>query len=299
MKRSTRIVAFLERGLRGGGAGPEGVPSAPRDPFEEIRDPWRWRTAFDDRFATSFCNICWWSGESFGGFAHSESAVCPACGSIARDRFLFYCFIERQPATKYRVLETSPRLGPAYRQAMKRWFEYRASDFDQRSHRADIAVDLQNIALADGSVDILLTPHVLEHVPGTDLALEEIRRILSVGGAMYLQVPVLQGATARPVEPEFHGDNTPVEWRFGPDLTARLREHGFDTRLLCTEGLSRHVEAGERTWPGETSPEFDATSMLESLCYDDFLVVSDSATAQRVGFVPPYMFLTWECRKLG
>jgi acyl-ACP thioesterase len=38
---------------------------------------------------------------------------------------------------------------------------------------------------------------------------------------MFLQVPVLQGRTAPPVEPEFHGDNTPVFWRFGPELTDR------------------------------------------------------------------------------
>ncbi|MDX6698765.1 MAG: hypothetical protein QOE65_2162 [Solirubrobacteraceae bacterium] len=39
-------------------------------------------------------------------------------------------------------------------------------------------------------------------------------------------VPVVQGVTAPPPEPEYHEDNTLVHWRFGPDLTARPRGHG-------------------------------------------------------------------------
>lgn len=267
------------------------------DPFDRMTDPWDWRQCFERLADERFCNVCGWSGASFLGPEHSEGSVCPGCGSIARDRFLFLCFVARRPPSRYRVLETSPRLGQGYRRSMRRWFDYRASDFDQRAHRADLALDLQDIHLESGSVDVLLTPHVLEHVPDTDRALNEIHRLLSPGGVMYLQVPVLQGATARPAVPEFHGDDTPVEWRFGPDLTDRLRGHGFRTRLLCTRGLLRQVEAGSRTWPTPVSPEFDVTSILECLCYSDLLVVADDGVAGRLGLRPDYMFLTWECEK--
>ena len=84
----------------------------------------------------------------FGGEAHVESAVCPRCGSIARDRFLFWCFIARDPAPAgARLLETSPRLGASYRQFMRTWFDYRASDFDLSAHAGDIRLDLQQIDL--------------------------------------------------------------------------------------------------------------------------------------------------------
>lgn len=215
----------------------------------------------------------------------------------APDRFLLFCFVARRPASKYRVLETSPRLGYEYREAMRRWFEYCASDFDQRGHRADIELDLQDIHLEPGSIDVLLTPHVLEHVPDTDRALAGIHRLLAPGGAMYLQVPVLQGRTARPATPELHGDDTPVEWRFGPDLTERLRGHGFETPLLCTRELLEHVEPGGRGWPGPVSPEFDVRSILECLCYSDLLAVAGDDEAWRMSFRPAYMFLTWECTK--
>jgi SAM-dependent methyltransferase len=138
---------------------------------------------------------------------------------------------------------------------------------------------------------------VLEHVPDTERALDEITRVLSPGGRMYLQVPVLQGATAPPTEPEFHGDDTPVFWRFGPDLTRRLRERGFDTTLLCTTDWKRRVEAGATEWGGPTSNEFDVISLLGGSIADDLESVADDATAARLGFVPAYMFLTWEARK--
>jgi predicted SAM-dependent methyltransferase len=265
--------------------------------FRRVTHPWDWEQRFASRPGACFCIICWWSGESFLGPVHSERAICPRCGSIARDRFLFFCFVGRNPSSRYRVLETSPRLGKGYQRAMRRWFDYRASDFDQRLHRSDIELDLQNIHLESGSVDILLTQHVLEHVPDTDRALEEIHRVLAPEGAMYLQVPILQGATARPTEPELHGDDTPVEWRFGLDLTERLREHGFRTRLLCTEELHRKAQAGCRSWPHPTPPELDVTSIMEALFSSDLVPVAGPETARRIGFRPSYMFLTWECRK--
>lgn len=288
-RTAVRAAAWMARRQR---------PSLP-GPFARVTHPWGWRGPFEASAGARFCNICCWQGDSFLGFEHSEGAVCPDCGSIARDRFLFFCFVGRRPRARYRVLETSPRLGQDYRRAMRGWFDYRASDFDLRGHRADIALDLQDIHLEPGSVDVLLTPHVLEHVPDTDRALAGIHRLLAPGGVMYLQVPVLQGRTARPATPEFHGDDTPVEWRFGPDLTERLRGHGFEARLLCTRELLHQVEAGGGGWPGPVSPEFDVRSILECLCYSDLLAVAGDDEVRRMGFRPAYMFLTWECTKRG
>jgi SAM-dependent methyltransferase len=248
--------------------------------------------------AQAFCPICRWTGPAFDGRPHSESAQCPQCGAIARDRFLFWCYIRRTPEQLgARVLETSPRLGEDYRSAMGTWFTYLCSDYDESAHKGVERLDLQAIDKPDGSFDAILTPHVLEHVPDTGKALDEIQRVLAPGGRMYLQVPLLQGATAPPGSPEFHGDNTPVFWRFGFDLTARLREQGFATTLLCTEGWRDHVAAGAPSWPEDTSPEFDVTSMSGAAILDDLTVVADRRWSERIGVVPAYQFLTWECVK--
>lgn len=298
MKPLSRIRSFLHQLARRALGRNRGTAGS-ANPFERVTDPWSWKYALEACREPRFCNVCWWSGESFRGTDHCESATCPDCGSIARDRFLMYCFLSCTPPAAYRVLETSPRLGNDYRRAMRGWFDYRASDFDERSHRADLKLDLQDIELESGSIDVLLTPHVLEHVPDTERALQEIHRLLSPGGRMYLQVPILQGRTARPEEPEFHGDDTPVEWRFGPELTGRLRRHGFQARLLCTKDLYRRVEDPRREWPPPTSPEFDVGAILRALRLADLEPIADDETARRLGFTPSYMFLTWEARKPG
>ncbi len=281
--------AALHR-LRRPPAGPREAPSW----VDRAPSPWDAATKDEER-AAAWCNICRWTGPAFEGPAHCEFAVCPRCGSIARDRFLFWCFVTRTPPSlRVRLLETSPRMGDDYRRAMARWFTYTCSDFDERAHAGTVKLDLQHLDLPDASLDVILTPHVLEHVPETDQALDEIARVLAPGGRMFLQVPVLQGATAPPVEPEFHGDDTPVFWRFGPDLTARLRDHGLESTLLCTDTWYRKVADGATEWGSGTSNEFDVASLLAGSVLDDLVPVADDTTATRLGFVPAYMFLTWE-----
>ncbi len=301
--RSTSLRSTLGRVRRAatGARGP-GEATAPAEPplwSERPVSPWAPRTGAEAG-APAWCNICRWTGDAFAGRFHSEAANCPQCGSISRDRYLFHCFVARTPESLgARVLETSPRLGEDYRQAMAGWFDYTCSDYDERAHRGAVQLDLQHIDRPDASFDAILTPHVLEHVPDTHRALDEISRVLAPGGRMYLQVPVLQGFTAPPVEPEFHGDDTPVFWRFGFDLTPELREHGFETRLLATDGFLAYLDSGADEWPGDTSPEFDVTSMTSGVIRNDLTSVADDATASRLALLPPYMFLTWECIKGG
>lgn len=273
------------------------APGQGPGPFADGLDPWRRAALLDESPAAAACNVCGWSGDAFGGGHHSEAAICPACGAISRDRFLFHCFVRSLAPGRYRVLETSPRLGDAYRRAMAGWFDYRASDFDERAHRTGLHLDLQDLALDDASLDVLLTPHVLEHVPDTGRALAEIHRVLAPGGRMFLQVPVLQGRTAPPAVPEFHGDATPVFWRFGFDMTERLRDAGFTARLLCVEGFRALVAAGVRSWPEPPSPEFDVDGMLAAAPAADLAPIADRRQARRHGFQPAYMFLTWEAAK--
>jgi hypothetical protein len=132
-------------------------------------------------------------------------------------------------------------------------------------------------------------------VPDTDKALDELHRVIAPGGHLLLQVPVLQPKTAPPTEPEYHGDNTPVFWRFGFDLTERLREKGFTTDLLCTASLAEAVKADANPWK-EWSGEFDVPAMLEGAVADDLVVVANPEVERQLGIEPGYMYLTWDCR---
>jgi SAM-dependent methyltransferase len=245
------------------------------------------------------CPVCRWWGDFFDGREHVELSLCPGCGANGRDRFLHWCLRQRVDLhASLRVIECSPRLGAAYRAAMATWFFYRTSDFDLRAHAGSLQLDLQAIELPDASLDVVLCAHVLEHVPDTDKALAELRRVMAPGGHLLLQVPVLQARTAPPTTPEFHGDDTPVFWRFGVDLTARLRSAGFRADLLATQSFVDAVAGGPAAnpWP-EWSGEFDVPDLLAGAApvADDLVVVADRPTSARLGIEPGYMYLTWDC----
>ena len=243
------------------------------------------------------CNVCGWRGHRFSGVEHSESALCPVCGSIARDRFLYWCWTRRTPYDPAAVvLETSPRLGELYRERMRARVDYTASDFDGSAHRATLTLDLQDLALPDACLDVVLTPHVLEHVPDPDRALAELFRVLRPGGAVLLQVPLPQSVTGRPAEPEYHGDRTLVHFRFGWDLAERVRAHGFACDVLVTSELRDAAARGSHSWVHE-GDDCDVDDLVAGADAAGLTVVADDVQARRHGFRPAYQFVTFDCRK--
>lgn len=248
------------------------------------------------------CNICGWIGSSFLKDFHSEGADCPRCGSIARDRFLMHAFFSTiESPSNLRVLETSPRLGLGYRLMMKKHFDYTASDFDISAHEGDIQLDLQSIDLPSDSLDVVLTPHVLEHVPDTALALGELLRVLRPGGYVFLQIPLCQGTTSVPLTPEFHADNTLVFFRFGWDITTLIRDVGFEVDVLVTSDWM-DVLRGDHPRLVSNGDGFAVEDLIDSaprwIDVDaDLVSIADQHTSSALGFLPPYHFVTWRCQK--
>jgi hypothetical protein len=243
------------------------------------------------------CNICGWHGAAFAAPPHSEMANCPNCGSIARDRFLYWCWTCRVPySSAQRVLETSPRLDHRYRNRMSRIVNYTTSDYDESAHKAMIKLDLQKMDLPDSSVDVVLTPHVLEHVPDTTLALGELFRVVAAHGSVLLMIPMPQGNTSPPKEPEYHGDNTLVYWRFGWDLRSRLESAGFEVTCLVTQPLIDRIRRKEFD-TGWTGPDIDEASLLSHADANTLTPIADKREARRYGFEPDLHFIVWHCIK--
>jgi SAM-dependent methyltransferase len=263
---------------------------------------WTWpQAALDSKLTgTKQCNICGWRGTAFvevhGMTEHSEGALCPVCGSISRDRFLYWCWVRRTGYDRgARVLETSPRLNEVYRDRMGQRVDYVSSDYDESAHRGAIRLDLQNMDLPDNSVDVVLTPHVLEHVPDTHKALSELYRVLKPGGHVFLQIPLPQAKTAPPTEPEYHGDMTLVYFRFGWDLADTIRDHGFACDVLVTSELRDAAAAGRSFSYG--GADCDVADLMAGADAGSMTVVADEKQAARHSFRPAFQFVTFDCHK--
>lgn len=255
------------------------------------------KAASDPTSLQRVCNICGWHGAEFAAPPHSEMANCPHCGSIARDRFLYWCWTTQVPHDRsQRVLETSPRLDQRYRKRMAQLVRYTASDYDESAHKAMMKLDLQQIELPDASIDVVLTPHVLEHVPDTTSALSELFRILAPGGSVFLMIPMPQGVTAPPKEPEYHGDNTLVYWRFGWDLADQTRAVGFQTSCLVTQPFIDRMQRGDFD-TGWTAPDIDEVDLMKHGDPKSLTAVADERQARRYGFEPDLHFIIWHCVK--
>lgn len=269
------------------------LPGSSTEWWQRKQPIWR-RPRWHERRAVAWCNVCHWQGSAFQGIEHVESLACPQCGAIARDRFLLWCFTARTPSPRgLRVLETSPRLGPEYRELMRQLFDYQASDYDNSAHRADLQLDLQAIDLPDRSLDIVLTPHVLEHVPQPECAAAELFRVLRPGGRVYLQVPLLEGTTRVPAEPEYHDDRTLVYWRFGWDVADLFRAAGFRVAALVTEPWRSTLAAA--TVPATVDVEFDIPALVRAARPAELETVATAAEAQLLGWGRGHQFATWEC----
>jgi SAM-dependent methyltransferase len=100
---------------------------------------------------------------------------------------------------------------------------------------ADLRLDVTDMDLPDGSFDLILCSHVLEHVTEDRMAMAELRRVLAPGGRCLVLTPY------RPDRPTYEDPSitTPLERMvafgqqdhvriYGNDLPDRLRGAGFE-----------------------------------------------------------------------
>ena len=100
---------------------------------------------------------------------------------------------------------------------------------------ADLRLDISDIDLADGSFDLILCSHVLEHVPDDLAAMSELRRVLADGGLALVLVPYRADrptyedpSISSPLgRMQAFGQQDHVRV-YGADLVDRLRAAGFD-----------------------------------------------------------------------
>jgi SAM-dependent methyltransferase len=162
-------------------------------------------------------------------------ATCPRCGSLERHRFLSLLLGTLAP--QLRDLDTVVEIAPSRQSTalLQRLGARRLVGLDLGCDGRDVdaLACLTRLPLRDGSVDLLVCYHVLEHVPDDGAAMREIARVLSPRGIALVEVPIKIGVATEedpdcPPEDRVRrfGQADHVRW-YGDDFDARLSAAGL------------------------------------------------------------------------
>lgn len=182
----------------------------------------------------------------YGYVTSREDALCPRCLALERHRMIWLWItrhtdlLERRPRLLHIAPEVSlmRHLKPLYGNSSN----YITADLE--SPLADLHFDVQQIPLSDGSVEVVICNHLLEHVEDDRVALRELHRILCHGGWGILLVPEDRrrattfeddSVTDREERTRLFGqyDHRRV---YGRDYDDRLRSAGFRVeRIPCRD----------------------------------------------------------------
>lgn len=116
-----------------------------------------------------------------------QNVICPVCGSLPRHRILVSWMNGNQEWVAGKSI-----LHFAQEKSVRMWFDRYHIDYTTADlyHSADLKINIEDTGLEDGSYDIIICNHVLEHVSDYKKALSEMYRIIRPGGRMIISFPV-------------------------------------------------------------------------------------------------------------
>jgi len=184
----------------------------------------RYRLATRDKQAFE-CPICEYTGPFMDADDPSglrPNAKCPSCSGVERHRMLWLTMGQLSSRYDFQslgLLHFGPekQLKGPFRELFGRY-----ETADLFSPDVDHTVDLRDLPFGDGSYDVIVAAHVLEHIKEDEAAIENIHRVLKPGGFAILQVPLFGPNTV-----EYQTPN-PHEWGHirapGEDYFERYRK---------------------------------------------------------------------------
>jgi SAM-dependent methyltransferase len=194
------------------------------------------------------CNTCGFQGYFRAvGWPIRPEAQCPQCGSLERHR-LFGLWLDANASLVggKRVLHFAPE------PVISALISCLAGEYvtaDLTSGVGDIVVDIEHMtALRDGSFDVIICFHVLEHVDDR-AALSEMHRVLTQPGMALLMTPVIEGwdytyenyAVVTPLDRRVHfGQEDHIRY-YGADLRKRIVDAGFSLQEFTANEPQVHT----------------------------------------------------------
>ncbi|MFZ2066247.1 MAG: methyltransferase domain-containing protein [Xanthobacteraceae bacterium] len=171
-----------------------------------------------------------------------EAFTCPCCDAFDRERliaiFLETAFAGFDRNRTYHLLEFAP--GDALQKKLKSYpfIAYRSADLSRKA--VDERVDMTDMAgQVDGSLDIVLCSHILEHIPDDRKAMREMRRVLKRDGFAIVLVPLVVGVDETHEDPGI--DTSELRWKyFG--MGDHVRQYGKRDFIQRLETAGLKVE---------------------------------------------------------
>ena len=166
---------------------------------------------------------------------------CPNCGAHDRERHLFLYWEHSGLLARMcgrNILHFAPEKHLSNLIRAQEPAEYVQADLYPNAPGVQ-RVDMLAMPFADGSFDVLIANHVLEHVPDASAALAEIFRVLKPGGETILQTPYSRklqhtwedaGIDTPQARLYAHGQEDHVRL-FGRDIFERITAAGFESNV--------------------------------------------------------------------
>lgn len=134
-------------------------------------------------------------GKSFKSFLpygygkQRENVLSPSTLSLERHRLFWLYLINETDFFKApkKVLHFAPE--QAFYKRFKKMTNLEYVTTDLNSPLADVKADICNLPFEDQTFDVILCNHVLEHIPEDTKAMQELYRVLKVGGMGIFQIP--------------------------------------------------------------------------------------------------------------
>lgn len=204
----------------------------------------------DIRGENVFCPICnsWFKYFASFGKVERKNARCHNCNSLERHRLL-YLYLKNKlqffnSNKNLKVLHFAPEYSFYKIFTKMNNINYVPCDltpeiYNYKGNTKILKIDVTQIPFSDNTFDFIICNQILEHIPNDLLAMQELFRVMKIGGAGILQVPIDYNRaetyedfsiTSPEGRQKAFGQHDHVRW-YGRDYSKKLESVGF----LATE----------------------------------------------------------------
>lgn len=174
------------------------------------------------------------------GAGYRLNTTCPRCFSGDRERLLYLFLTKTNPnmfVDRIKLLHVAPEKGLRGFFMSHSNIDYLTADLS--SPLAKTKMDITKIEQDNGTFDVIICNHVLEHIQDDAKAILELFRVLRPSGFAILQVPISYSiestiedpSITNPRDRERHFGQRDHVRIYGRDYTERLEQAGFSVKV--------------------------------------------------------------------